>query len=177
MNLRLATPADLPQLVAISNSAGSAAHWSPQQWLDIFHSQIPARLAWVAEQPERRRLPRTRLRSSFEGEEGEQEAPDLGMHSPPAAGFLVAQCGSPEWELENIAVLPAFRRHGVGAALLSALLEQARARRAERILLEVRASNQSAICLYTQAGFQLLARRQGYYQNPAEDALLFGHSL
>lgn len=174
MNIRLATPADLPQIVAISNSAGSAAHWSPQQWLDIFHSQSPARLTWIAEQPERRRLPRTRLPSSLEAGVGVQEAPEPEVY---AVGFLVAQCAGPEWELENIAVLPAIRRRGVGAALLSALLQEACDRRAERILLEVRASNQSAIHLYTQAGFQLLARRRDYYQNPTEDALLFGRPL
>jgi ribosomal-protein-alanine N-acetyltransferase len=166
MNIRLATPADLPQLVAISNSAGSAAHWSPQQWLDIFHSQIPARLAWIAEQTERRRLPRT--------EAVGPEAPAPGVF---AIGFLVAQCGNPEWELENIAVLPDFRQRGVGVALLSALLEEARIRHAERILLEVRASNQSAIRLYTLAGFQLIARRRDYYRNPVDDALLFGRPL
>ncbi len=104
----------------------------------------------------------------------EQDAPVLENSAPLAVGFLVAQCGGPEWELENIAVLPGFRRRGAGAALLSALLEEAGARHAERILLEVRASNQSAIRLYGQAGFQLLARRRGYYQNPTEDSLLFG---
>jgi ribosomal-protein-alanine acetyltransferase len=183
MNIRLAATADLPQLVAISNSAGSAAHWSPQQWLDIFHSQIPARLAWIAEQSERRRLPRARPQSLIAGRCTFAAAPaaKVGDHEAPApeafaVGFLVAQCGSPEWELENIAVLPAFRRRGVGAALLSALQQEARTRHAERILLEVRASNQSAIGLYTQTGFQLLARRRDYYQNPKEDALLFGHS-
>jgi len=174
MNIRLATPADLPQLVAISNSAGSAAHWSPQQWLDIFHSQIPARLAWIAEQTERRRLPRTRLQSSLAAEGVGPEALAPGVF---AIGFLVAQCGNPEWELENIAVLPDFRQRGVGVALLSALLEEARIRHAERILLEVRASNQSAIRLYTLAGFQLIARRRDYYRNPVDDALLFGRPL
>jgi ribosomal-protein-alanine acetyltransferase len=188
MNIRFATPADLPQLVTISNSAGSAAHWNQQQWLDIFHSPIAARLAWIAEQPERRRLPRTGLQSStadgcptlaaaVAAKVGEPDAPVLQNSAPLAVGFLIAQCGAPEWELENVAVLPAFRRRGAGAALLSTLLQQARARRAERVLLEVRASNQSAIRLYGQAGFQLLTRRRGYYQNPAEDALLFGYPL
>jgi ribosomal-protein-alanine N-acetyltransferase len=153
MIIRLATPADLPHLAAISDSADSAAHWTRQQWLDIFHSQIPARLALVAERPQ-------------------SSIPEI-----PVAGFLVAQCVNPEWELENIAVLPAFRQRGVGAALLSALLDEARIRHAERILLEVRASNQSAIRLYTQAGFQLTARRRDYYRNPVEDALLFGRPL
>jgi ribosomal-protein-alanine N-acetyltransferase len=172
MNIRLATEADLAQLLAISNAAGSAAHWSQQQWLDIFRSQSPARLAWIAEQPERRRVARARRPSPLEAELGGQEAPQREIF---ACGFLVAQCGGAEWELENIAVLPDLRRRGVGAALLGTLLEEARRGQAERILLEVRASNQPAIRLYTEAGFQLLARRRGYYQNPAEDALLFGH--
>ena len=199
MNIRRATPDDLSQLMLISNSASSAAHWTQPQWLDIFHSQSPARLAWIAEQPERRsvsdrravdwpvpdakRLPRARPQSpTADGcpTFAAAVAAKVGAHDAPnpevfACGFLVAQCGGPEWELENLAVLPALRRRGVGAALLATLLEEAGARHAERILLEVRASNQSAIRLYAQAGFQLLARRRGYYQNPTEDALLFGH--
>ena len=150
-SIRLAAPSDLAQLVAVSEAAGSAAHWTRPQWLDIFHSQNPPRLAWIAERPQ-----------------------DLETS---AVGFLVVQCGSPEWELENMAVLPAFRRRGVGAALLAALLQEARTRQAERILLEVRASNLSAIRLYGQAGFQPLARRPGYYRNPAEDALILVHLL
>jgi ribosomal-protein-alanine acetyltransferase len=159
MKIRLASQSDLPQLMAISEAAGSAAHWTRQQWLDIFHSQIPARLAWIAW-----------FSNNGASNDSSDDADD-------AIGFLVAQCGSPEWELENVAVLPTFRRKGVGAALLSALLAEARARQAERILLEVRASNLSAIRLYAQAGFQRLAIRRGYYQNPAEDALIFVNSL
>jgi ribosomal-protein-alanine acetyltransferase len=168
MKIRLATPADLPQLVAISEATDSAAHWTRQQWLDIFDSQIPARLAWIA------------WSASDDANEDStgDAAEDAAAHGPAhGVGFLVAQCGSPEWELENMAVLPAFRRRGVGAALLSALLGQARARHAERILLEVRVSNRSAIRLYEQGGFQRLARRPGYYRNPAEDALIFVHLL
>lgn len=179
MNIRLARQSDLPQLIAISDSSDSAAHWTQQQWLDIFLSQISPRLAWIAErpQPERRLLPPTRLRSSSVAKVGEQEVSALETHLPSGVGFLVAQCASPEWELENMAVLPAFRRRGVAADLLSALLGEARARQAERVLLEVRASNQAAIRLYGQGGFQPLARRQGYYQNPAEDALIYVHRL
>jgi ribosomal-protein-alanine N-acetyltransferase len=149
MKIRLASPVDLPQLVDISQAAACAAQWTPRQWQDIFHSQFPPRLAWIA----------------------------CKESTGDSAGFLVAQCGSPEWELENLAVLPHYRRQGIGAALLSALLAQARARQAERVLLEVRVSNLSAIRLYGQGGFQLLARRPGYYQNPEEDALLFEHLL
>jgi ribosomal-protein-alanine acetyltransferase len=152
MEIRRAFLADLPQLEAISAAVTSAAQWTRQQWLDIFRTQTPARLAWIAE---------------------DRNAPDQGQ----GIGFLVARNLGPEWELENIAVLPAFHRQGVGRALLSALLAQARARQAERILLEVRASNQPAIRLYNSSGFQLLARRGNYYQNPNEDALILVHTL
>ena len=178
MPIRRANSSDLPQLMAIAEASGSAAHWTPQQWRDIFHTQIPARLAWLAdespigdvpgEKPPAGNVPKQT--ASAKG------APCIGR-SALAIGFLVAQCGSPEWELENIAVLPEFRRCGVGAALLSALLDEARARQADRILLEVRLSNRSAIRLYEQGGFQPLARRCGYYQNPAEDALILVRTL
>jgi ribosomal-protein-alanine N-acetyltransferase len=151
MKIRLAQESDLPQLRAMSEASGSAAKWTQQQWLAIFHTQTPARPAWIAE------------------DEIAPEDPMSGI------GFLVAQNGGPEWELENIAVLPAFRRQGVGLHLLSALLTQARSLLAERVLLEVRASNQPAIHLYTASGFQLLARRRGYYGNPTEDALILVH--
>ncbi len=165
MKIRLAHISDLPQLKAISQADRSAAHWSQQQWLDIFHSQFPARLAWIAEDLE------------AENPSHGVEFPIAGFPivGPPIAGFLVAQTG-PEWELENIVVSPEFRRRGVGRALLSALLDEARARRAERVLLEVRVSNQAAIHLYRRSGFQQLACRRDYYRDPIEDALVMVHS-
>jgi ribosomal-protein-alanine N-acetyltransferase len=147
MKIRLAHESDLPQLTALSLAAGEAAHWTQPQWLDIFHSQTPPRLAWIAEA----------------GTKNEARA----------VGFLVAQNGGTEWELENIAVLPECRRQGVACELLSALLAQARSLLAERILLEVRASNQAAIRLYETSDFHRLARRRDYYRNPSEDAIVF----
>jgi ribosomal-protein-alanine N-acetyltransferase len=156
MEIRLATEADLAQLAAISEAAGSAAHWTAQQWQDIFHTEIPARLAWIAE--------------------------DCSEGDARAYGFLVAQIGfaqngGPEWELENIAVLPEFRRRGLGRLLLSALLKHARLQGAERIFLEVRESNLEAIRLYEAAGFQQLGLRREYYLNPIEDALTLVHVI
>ncbi len=144
MNIRAADESDISQLVAISEAADSAAHWTPQQWTDIFCSQAPPRCAWIAQQESNSRI----------------------------IGFLVAQHNGPEWELENIAVLPDFRRQGAGAQLMSALLSHARVHDAERILLELRASNLSAYRFYHVSGFQVLARRRAYYGNPVEDALI-----
>jgi len=138
-----ATAADVPELIALSEAAGEAAHWSAQHWDDIFDPEVPRRLCWIAR--------------------AERDTP---------AGFVVAQCGVTEWELENIAVASGFRRRRIASALLTALVVAARAAGAERILLEVRASNSAAITLYQQAGFELLGRRPGYYRNPSEDALI-----
>jgi ribosomal-protein-alanine N-acetyltransferase len=151
MKVRLAQESDLPQLRAMSEAADSAAQWTQQQWLAIFHTQAPTRLAWIVEDE------------------------IAGGNPMSGIGFLVAQNGGPEWELENIAVLPAFRRRGAGLRLLSALLAAASSLSAEQILLEVRVSNQSAIQFYVASGFQFLARRRGYYGNPAEDALILVH--
>jgi ribosomal-protein-alanine N-acetyltransferase len=154
MEIRLATEADVAQLVAISQSADSAAHWTHDQWREIFQTEVPARLAWIAEE----------------------------VGAPRACGFLVAQIGfpnsdGPEWELENIAVLPEFRHRGLGRELLAVLLAQARLHGAERISLEVRESNRAAIRLYEAAGFQQLGRRRAYYHRPIEDALILVHTL
>ena len=162
--VRLASLDDLPQLMAISQAADFAARWTEQQWRDIFHTQIPRRMAWMAWDS-----------SGFP--DTLSAATSDASALPAAVGFLVAQCGGPEWELENIAVLPAFRRRGVGLALLMALLAEARVRQAERILLEVRPSNLPAIRLYGQGGFELLARRPSYYREPMEDALIMVHVL
>ncbi len=165
VKIRRAQESDLGQLTALSEAAGEAAHWTRQQWLDIFHSQNPPRLAWIAEVGT----------AGVEGTEG--KATGTAEAELRAVGFLVAQNGGPEWELENIAVLPEFRRKGVAGGLLAALLAHARALLAERILLEVRASNHAAIRLYHASGFQLLARRREYYRNPHEDAMILKYSF
>jgi ribosomal-protein-alanine N-acetyltransferase len=141
MNIRFALPSELARLEEI-NSAAAAAHWSRQQWLEVFTAETPRRLAWVAED-------------------------DGG-----ALGFLVALATSADWELENIAVLPESQRQGAGKAMLAELVARARAERAERVLLEVRASNEAALRLYRRCGFKQIGRRAQYYRNPTEDALV-----
>lgn len=159
MHIRPAFESDLAQLTSIGNEAGTDAHWTLQQWRDIFHTHVPRRLIWIAEG-----IP-------MEGHTGDR------IHPANAIGFLVAQVGDVDWELENIAVLPAFRRQRVGCGLMSTLLAQASSESAARILLEVRASNLSAIRLYNLSGFQLLSCRRDYYRNPTEDALILVHTF
>jgi ribosomal-protein-alanine acetyltransferase len=87
-------------------------------------------------------------------------------------GFFIGRQIADEAEILNLAVSPASRRCGHGSVLLLAALEEFERRRATRIFLEVRASNSSALAFYRKHGFIESGRRQGYYRNPDEDALI-----
>lgn len=80
-------------------------------------------------------------------------------------------CG--EGYIDNIAVLPAARRQGIGRRLVQALLDYANDRGGAFVTLEVRESNTAATALYRSLGFLPVGRRRSYYTKPAEDALLF----
>lgn len=75
--------------------------------------------------------------------------------------------------VDNIAVFPEFRGHGVGRTLTAALIEKARENGGVFITLEVRASNVPAIALYRSLGFTEVGVRRNFYTEPREDALIF----
>ncbi|MDR9440013.1 MAG: ribosomal protein S18-alanine N-acetyltransferase [Halomonas sp.] len=84
-------------------------------------------------------------------------------------------------ELQAILVAQEVRRQGMAGRLLSAVIEQARTWQSERLLLEVRSGNESALALYRRAGFGEDGRRRGYYPSRTggrrEDALLMSLPL
>jgi len=77
-----------------------------------------------------------------------------------------------EGQITNIAVTAAQRGRGVGSAVLSDLIAQAREKRCQTLSLEVRESNAAAIALYEKHGFLVAGRRKRFYKNPSEDALV-----
>ena len=76
-----------------------------------------------------------------------------------------------EGYIDNVAVEPDARKHGVASALLDVFCRYGAANLAF-LTLEVRASNAAAIALYDKFGFQEVGRRKSYYQHPTEDAIL-----
>ncbi len=88
------------------------------------------------------------------------------------AGFLVARVTSHEAEILNLAVDPANRRAGIATALFNHALAEFRRLQATRVFVEVRESNAGAIQFYERHGFVSTGRRPGYYQSPAEAAVL-----
>lgn len=77
-----------------------------------------------------------------------------------------------EGEIQRIAVRPEARRLGIGRKLMDTMVAYARAHQVFAISLEVRSSNVAARKLYESYGFREEAVRRGYYQNPAEDAVI-----
>jgi len=76
-----------------------------------------------------------------------------------------------EGYIDNIAVEPDARRHGVASALLDVYCRYGAANLAF-LTLEVRASNAPAIALYEKYGFVRAGLRKNYYQHPKEDAII-----
>ena len=77
-----------------------------------------------------------------------------------------------ELHINNLAVLPEFRRAGVAASLLRRVLKEGAALGARRATLEVRRSNDHARLLYEHFGFSITGVRRAYYTKPVEDALI-----
>ena len=86
----------------------------------------------------------------------------------------VLQMGAAEAELLSMAVLPEYRRRGLGWQLLQELIARATVYGADAIWLEVRVSNLPAIKLYHASGFVDIGWRKGYYEtvDGREDAMM-----
>jgi ribosomal-protein-alanine N-acetyltransferase len=92
-------------------------------------------------------------------------------------GFAVAHIASDEAEILDIAVLPAHRGKGIGAALLDNAMGRCAMQGATSIFLEVRESNVAARALYASRHFAVAGRRKRYYHSPPEDGLILRANL
>jgi ribosomal-protein-alanine N-acetyltransferase len=77
-----------------------------------------------------------------------------------------------EAHITTFAVLPTWRRQGVGGRLLLELIELAVDLGARVVTLEVRLSNAAARRLYQRFGFRPVGVRPRYYSDNGEDALI-----
>ena len=136
-------------MTRLERACPTAAHWTEQQYRNLFTDKVPTRVALIAQKGE--------------GEE--------------AAGFLIAHHVPPEWELENIVVAEECRRNGIGTQLMRVFLAHAKQMNGESVLLEVRESNTAARALYERLGFEQTGRRKSYYSLPLEDAVLYSKDL
>lgn len=88
-------------------------------------------------------------------------------------GYFLSYYVLDECELARIAVDKNIRKSGVGQQLFTYMKALCKEKQVERILLDVRESNHTAIRFYEKQGFQVDGRRKGYYQGEhPEDAIL-----
>ena len=100
----------------------------------------------------------------------------VARRGPRIVGYAGVFVVVPEADVQTVAVAPEERGRGTGRVLLGALIDQARARRATVLHLEVRADNAAAIGLYQAMGFVADGRRRDYYGR-GRDALLMSRRL
>jgi ribosomal-protein-alanine acetyltransferase len=137
--------ADLERVLEIAGRLQQAPDWPVAAYAAAMNPEnTPRRIALVATDPE----------------------------SDTPTGFLVTVLLAPEAELETIAVVADGQRRGIGGLLLRALAEGLRTEHISDLVLEVRSSNRTALEFYKAQGFAETGRRQRYYADPEEDAVL-----
>jgi ribosomal-protein-alanine N-acetyltransferase len=82
-----------------------------------------------------------------------------------------------EVQIGNFAVAPGYRQRGVAKKMISKIIGIAGQRECNSIFLEVRESNRPAQALYESFGFKHSGRRNNYYANPRESAVLMVKEL
>jgi len=87
-------------------------------------------------------------------------------------GMLVLWMIVDEAHIATLATHPDFRRQGIAKRLLVTALENVHAEGARTALLEVRAGNEAALKMYEAFGFEVVGRRERYYKDNNEDAVL-----
>ena len=137
--VRRAAPADLDALVALELRAFSGDRMSRAQYRR--HLASPRAAVLVA------------------------DAPGEGLLGNALVFF---RNGSTLARLYSIATAPAARGRGIGAGLLAAAEDAARARGCRALRLEVRVDNPAAMALYERAGYRRIGRYAGYYEDGAD---------
>lgn len=86
-------------------------------------------------------------------------------------GFLCRWLVADECHILNVAVHPEMRRKGIADQLMVNALDEAKARKAQVVTLEVRRSNLAARSLYRKFDFEERRLRRNYYGR-GEDAVV-----
>ncbi|UGB38105.1 GNAT family N-acetyltransferase [Frateuria soli] len=81
------------------------------------------------------------------------------------SALVFFRTGSSRARLYSIATAAAARGRGIGASLLAAAEDAARARGCRALRLEVRMDNIAAMALYERAGYRRIGSYAGYYED------------
>lgn len=92
-------------------------------------------------------------------------------------GFVIFHIAADASEIYNIAVESGYARSGIGKQLMKAAIQESGRKKANKVVLEVRKSNNPAINFYLGFDFKIVGERKNYYSNPIEDAYVMEHDI
>src|SRR2546428_2477079 len=146
VRIRKARKGDIDRIIDIERSWQHLSHWSIDSYYRLLNDD--------------------NFTSSFVAE---TEA-ETGRSS--VVGFVIFHIAADISEIYNIAVDAAHARSGIGYQLMAAAVQESSRRKALKIILEVRKSNNPAINFYLKFNFKIIGERKNYYSNPLEDAYI-----
>ena len=131
---------------------------------DIIHRQVFVSLieAYMADEMGGNEIMTEKVRNSLAETVANHQNARVFLASKDDLFVGVATCfinistfkAKPYYNIHDIAILPAFRGKGIGKALLTHIIEDARQRGFCKITLEVRYDNHNAQMLYKSMGFE-----------------------
>ena len=80
-------------------------------------------------------------------------------------GYLMGQIVLNEVHIHNIVVSKNFRNKGIGATMISYLIDKAKTKKKDKVCLEVNSKNLIARKVYNNLGFTQSGTRNKYYNN------------
>jgi ribosomal-protein-alanine N-acetyltransferase len=86
-------------------------------------------------------------------------------------GYTIPWFVADEMHLANIATSPIYFRQGIANRIMIVLFDECIRRKINRVFLEVRPTNTSAIVMYEKFGFERIGIRRRYYRN-GENAIV-----
>jgi tRNA threonylcarbamoyl adenosine modification protein YeaZ/ribosomal-protein-alanine acetyltransferase len=86
-------------------------------------------------------------------------------------GYAGATVRGESCDILTLTVEERYRRLGIGRELLRRMIDWARTKQVEKVMLEVRTGNNEALPLYLDFGFVEIATRRSYY-GPGKDAII-----
>lgn len=103
----------------------------------------------------------------------------LALQQQNIVGHAVISVTAGESHMLNLSIAREHQRKGYGRQFIEFLIDEARERNAQTMLLEVRPSNTAAISCYNSAGFNEIGCRKDYYpaSEGREDALLLARHI
>ena len=144
VRIRKVRKSDIDRIIDIERSWQHLSHWSIDSYYRLLNDDS--------------------FTSSFVAEtENEGIRPNI-------VGFVIFHIAADVSEIYNIAVENTYARSGIGRQLMSAAIQESARRKARKVVLEVRKSNNPAINFYLKFSFKIAGERKNYYSNPLEDA-------